>query len=382
MKKSFGYELMCLLSCFLILFTSCGSSIPQEVKPPPSSNLDAKPADNVRPQYFWQGAWWGTTGALPPEAIATIQSKSWILSGARLARQAALGVTDAPAFDFPAARQIWNEQAQMLTVLIPFVGDNSPYGVTVNIAPKFYAFTDHYYGIESASYGGFTAAEAKPDRLYLQGVSVAAVQQSNLVYSSVDITLSGTLGIARMMVMSKATKKMVNTFSTNGNVVTQNQMKTVFKSQISPQGFVVVPCALANESNPNNLPVCPPVWTPGKDYGVPPSGPVAETQPIPTTSAPTINCTALQNELRDMFRELESVRLEVALQGIALGASCILAIVGAASAPPPWNVLAVKVAAGGYCAAVAGIFFVIEARFQRQKAKYEAKLAEYVRVCS
>lgn len=179
MKKGFGYELMCLLSCFLILFSSCGSSLPQDIQPE-AAPINSKPAV-VRPQWFWQGAWWGTTGVLAPEAIATIEQNPWILSGARLARQAALGVSDAPAFDFQGARQIWNEQAQRLSILIPFVGDTSPFGVTVNIAPVFFWFGEHERRVSSVNYGGFTLAAAKAGRVYPQTLNIAAAREANVV---------------------------------------------------------------------------------------------------------------------------------------------------------------------------------------------------------
>ncbi len=79
--------------------------------------------------------------------------------------------------------------------------------------------------------------------------------------------------------------------------------------------------------------------------------------------------------------ELESVRIEVALQAIALGTSCALAIGGAAATQGPWSVWLLRVAAG-YCATVTAIFFVIQERYQRQVARYRARYDEYVQQCS
>ncbi len=374
MKKGFGYELMCLLSCFLILFSSCGSSLPQDIQPEPAP-INSKPAV-VRPQWFWQGAWWGTTGALAPEAITTIQQNPWILSGARLARQAALGVSDAPAFDFQGARQIWNEQAQRLSILIPFVGDTSPYGAIVNIAPVFFWFGEHEKRISSVSYGGFSKTQTASGRVYPQGLNLAAAIQDKVVFSSVIIKPTGQLGEANMAVASRATGQKVNWFSTRAPVTTQVQIKSMFNPKLTAQALVIVECAFASESNPRNLPICPvtPI-TPGKDYSVPPSGTPQESQPIVN---PPVNCNDLAQQVNSLAAA--STRAYANLIGnIMVGAgACVLSAV---TAPNPASfavfLLVVTICAGG-----GTLIWVAIDGYQEAQRLFEDKSREYVAQCT
>ena len=281
--------------------------------------------------------------------------------------------------DFQGARQIWNEQAQRLSILIPFVGDNSPFGVTVNLAPVFYWFGEHDRRIASVSYGGFTTVQAQAGRVYPQSVNIAAAQQENVIYSSVVIMPTGGLGGAQMVVASRTNKTFINSFSTSGNVSNQTQMRAIFNPKLSLQALVITECALASEPNPRNLPICP-VTAKDNEYSVPPSG-----TPVPAvpeiSNSPKIDCAALGKSLQEAYRDLSLATRQYAFNIASLALLCAAGFVGGLATPPPWNIAIVALTAAGCGFGLAALSIQREL-LDIQSQRYREKFNEYGRLCS
>lgn len=301
--------------------------------------------------------------------VGTVNENPWILGGARLARQAALGLTDNPGFDFQKARQQWDSNSGKLVVKIPFLNDESPFGVSIIIVPTWYFFGAHQWQITQVVYGGLTFASTAPDRLYPTSLNIATVIQDRVVDASVLINPDGTLSNGQMMVISRSTRTIKNVFNVFGKITTQKQLQVLFRPQLNPQAVVAVPCVYPGQPNPNNWVICTPLSE--KDYTVNPDGTPTPTPPI-IENAP-VNCNALAqqvNSLATTAREAQGVFGA----NVALG---VTACLGLALLPPPFYVLAI---AG--CPAAGVLIEISRQQMIRANNAYDKAAREYAQKCT
>jgi hypothetical protein len=243
MKKAFALVIVAIASAALL--QSC-SNLP-ETPETPTETVVAEPAPQVRPQWFWQGAWWESNGTLAAETRGFLQEpqNAWIGQQAT-ALHANLTGASLP-LDFSRATQYWTGNARGVQyVSIPFQGVPGT-GVIVSIRPGWYFFGAHTQTLERVEYTRFNtlSGSATPATLSSLGVSSAYMPSLQRAYAklSIELNASGQYSEAFLVTVDPQNNTVLNTLGARGvvNQAQLNRLKTTTVSSLN-----VNPCAVLN----------------------------------------------------------------------------------------------------------------------------------------
>jgi hypothetical protein len=366
-KRSFTFRSFSVLLALQIFFTSCGSTLPKEIQQPALTSPISTAPTAVRPQWFWQGAWWERNGTLSPETLGYLRddgSTQWVRTQASRILQTVTGTSG--TLDWSRAYQVWDKKSSRQLVRIPMIGYTDR-GISVKINPTWYFFGAHQQQVETVEYIQRSQLSSNGSSLTVQGVGGTLVTQAGSAYqnilidSAIELNANGTVSNGLLITRSRATGKVLNTVLAP-EVNNAVQLKALTDQPLALSALIVNPCALTTSALVvNPLPPCPPPLpaTQEPDFSkFPPQviDPVGKVSPFPLTpiaSDPILfnksDCQGLAQAVTDAKEDVRQARDEYniasGLAFIACGTSAWFLFLN-----PAADVACVGAAAAGWAA--------------------------------